>query len=781
MYRSQKFYCANTDLCDFDHHVPAPWFRRAFSLDFVPEKAEITLTGLGFYELTVNGTPITKGPLAPYISNPDDIIYYDTYDVAALLHPGENAIGIWLGNGMRNAFGGFVWDFDKAHCRGPVCFALYLEANGEGKSFRLEADDAFRTHPSPITLDDLRMGCRYDARREISGWDLPGFDDSAWAPARPCPSPAGIPTLCTAEPIAVVSKQKAVAIQHYDALAYAYCTNRPNADPFPETMREDVYVYDFGTNRAGITVLRIHGKPGQRITIRHGELLQNGRFSITNIIFCREENNCQGKYLEYGQCDEYICRGGEEEIFIPRFKYDGFRYAYVEGLAPEQATLDALEYWEMTSHFDERGAFSCSCDTLNTLYTMVCRSDRSNFFYFPTDCPHREKNGWTGDASMSVEHMLLHMAGENSLRVWLQNIRRAQREDGAIPGIVPTGGWGFAWGNGPAWDSVLFNLPLEIYRHTGDRQVIAENLPTMLRYLSYATTRRDARGLCAYGLGDWLDPVRWDHEGHFAAPLELTDTVMLYDCAKKAAFLFRELGRAPEAAFAEQVASDFRTAVREHLIDFTTMTAAGNCQTSQAFCMATGIFDEAEFPAAGRRLLELFHEAGDLNACGMIGLRYIFHMLDRIGACDLGYRAIVSSDRRGYGSFIRQGATTLLEEFQFEDGRGISSQNHHFFGDILSVMIQEYAGLRPNPTCQDPQSFAVAPYFVTDLSHAQASYGTATGELFVRWERQGEAISLTVRVPQGMHGTVQLPDGWQTDGNPALGAGEYVLTVTRTH
>lgn len=776
MYFSRQFICAGREMCNFSHHVPAPYFRREFSLDFTPEEAEIVITGQGFYELTVNGTPVTKGPLAPYISNPDDILYYDRYDLRPYLKKGKNAIGILLGNGMRNAFGGFIWDFDKAHCRGPVCLALCLTARAGEKTFSMEADETFRTHPSPITFDDLRMGCRYDARRQIPGWDTVGFDDTGWQAAQFCTMPAGEPMLCTAEPITVTEVRRAVKIEHFDALPFAYQNGLQTAAPFSESVRRNVYVYDFGVNTAGITVLRIHGTAGQKITVRHGEYLQGGKFSETTTIFIRPD--ATEKYLAYSQCDEYICRGGEEEIFVPRFKYDGFRYAYVEGLTPEQATPDALEFRVMSSGFPERGGFSCSSPVLNRLYEMSVRSDRANFYYFPTDCPHREKNGWTGDASMSAEHMLLHMAGENSLRVWLANIRKAQNDAGALPGIVPTGGWGFDWGNGPAWDSVLFNLPYQIYRHTGDVSVITENLPAMLRYLAYAVTKRDERGLCAYGLGDWVDPNQ-DVNGKIAAPLEVTDSVMLTDMATKAAFLFRQAGRRREAEYAAGFAADMREAIRAHLIDFDTMTVAGDCQTSQVFAIGAGIFEPEELPAARARLLAILHRDGDENACGMIGLRYLYHVLIDMGEAELAYRVMTSGGRTGYGSWVKRGATSMLENFPYEDGRGVCSQNHHFLADILSVMMQDFAGLRPNPTCEDPRSFAIAPVFLRELDFAEADYRGVCGRLSVRWERRTEEICLTVIVPEGMQGRLLLPPTFRTGGNDILTEGKHIFTIAK--
>ena len=221
MHLSRKFIKAGDAVCTFDHHVNAPYFRREFLMDFLPQRAEITICGLGFYELYINGVNVTKGPLAPYIANTDDLCYYDRYDIAAHLTKGKNVIGILLGNGFRNPFGGFVWRFDRAPHIGPLCTALCLECYGEGKYFRMEADEHFKTHPSPILFDDIRMGCRYDARLESDGWNLPGFDDAGWTPAIPCDAPKGEPRLCGSAPVSVRREIAAVSVTHYDRLAFA--------------------------------------------------------------------------------------------------------------------------------------------------------------------------------------------------------------------------------------------------------------------------------------------------------------------------------------------------------------------------------------------------------------------------------------------------------------------------------------------------------------------------------------------------------------------------------
>lgn len=765
MKLSTQFIKAGNAVCDFDNHVPAPYLRKSFELTFVPTKAEITICGLGFYELYINGKNITKGPLAPYISNPDDICYYDNYDISGLLTAGENVIGILLGNGFRNSFGGFIWGFDKAPCRGPVTAAVCLEASDARNTYELQADESFKTHPSPIVFDDIRMGCRYDARLELPGWCEPGFDDSEWAYAVAEKAPKGTLKLCEAEPIVCTEELAPVAIQYYDELAFAYRSKAQDAQPREDAVRKNVYVYDFGVNAAGVTVLKINGEPGQKITIRHAEHLIDNKFAVNTTIFDRPTST--DKYLEYGQTDVYICKGGEE-CFVPVFKYDGFRYAYVEGLKPHQATKEALTYRVMNSDVKERASFKCSDETLNRLQEMTRRSDLANFYYFPTDCPHREKNGWTGDASVSAEHMMLNLTVENSLREWLANIRMAQAVDGRLPGIVPTGGWGFEWGNGPAWDSVCVNLPYYIYKYTGDKRIIEENVSLIMRYLCYVMARRDERGLIAIGLGDWLDPNRFTN-GKIASPLEFTDSAEIHDIACKAAFLFGQIGREPEQNYALAVAEQMRSAIRKHLLDPETLIMAGNCQTSQAVAIETGLFNEDEIDKAREILVEMVHRDGDIHACGMIGLRYIFHALTNAGEAELAYKMITSTHPHGYGYWVKNGATSLHEDFSEVESNRIGSRNHHFFGDISSWMIQELCGIKPNPHMTDADRVEVSPHLIPSLTWAEGHYQGRSGRLNVKWERVEDGVLLTAEVPQGMHGKIVAQNGWVLEGAAGVG------------
>lgn len=200
MYFPEHFYKAADELNTYEKHVPAPYIRKKFEAR-VFDKAYITVTGLGFYELYLNGKNITKGLLAPYISNPDDYVYYDRYDVTDLIE-GSNVVGLILGNGDQNAPGGAVWAFDTVKFRNAPCFAMCITyIDTDGKETVIDADDSFRCHPSPVIFDDLRSGCFYDANLEISDWLNYDYDDSDWKPVKKADRPRGESRICEAEPI----------------------------------------------------------------------------------------------------------------------------------------------------------------------------------------------------------------------------------------------------------------------------------------------------------------------------------------------------------------------------------------------------------------------------------------------------------------------------------------------------------------------------------------------------------------------------------------------------
>lgn len=751
MLLPEHFICASHLYTTLERPISAPLVRKSFVIEKTVRRAELLICGLGFYELYANGEKITKGFLAPYISNPDHLLYYDRYDLAGCLNQGENVLGVILGNGFFNNPGGAVWDFHLASWRAAPMLSMRVTVEYEdGDMLTFDADESFKVAPSPITFDDLRSGEDYDARLAVKHWARPGFQDAQWDNAMQTRPPRGEKRLVKAEPIRVMRRIAPVSIEK----------------------EGDGWRYDFGENSAGFFELNISGTSGQKLTFTFGETVENGRMLRENHIF-REELRVQTVH--------YILSGKKQERYTPHFCYFGYRYIHVTGITEEQAAPALLTMLTAHSDLKEAGSFTCSDGTINALQELARRSTLDNFYYFPTDCPHREKNGWTGDASLSAEQTLLNFKPETSYAEWLCNIRRAQTETGRLPGIVPTDKWGYSWGNGPAWDSALFNLPYYTYLYRGNKAILRDNAFAFMRYLTYIRAKRLSNGLVSCGLGDWLQPYREAHE--YSAPLELTDSIYTMDIAKKAAFMFREIGMDAEADYAARLAEEMREAIRTELVSFPECRVSNGGQTAQAMAIFYGVFDKEEKKAAFRLLMQAIEREEGKLYTGFLGGRALFHVLAEYGEADLALHMMTRPDYPSFGNWLARGATTLWEEFTPEGGRTLSL-NHHCWAFISGFFYRDIAGICINPVLKGADTVLLKPSFPSSLSFAQARHESVCGEVFIRWERKGADVTLDIRIPDGMAAELKLPDGWQlTDrcapNHTAIETGRYTAVRRR--
>ncbi len=745
-----NFIAASYDYTELEKPIPAPFFRKKFSANkFV--KSEIIIGAAGFYRLFVNGRDITKGALAPYISNPDHIVYYDRYDVKEFINEGDNVISVLLGNGFQNNPGGYVWGFDKAPWRGAPEFALRLAlTDSDGNEINLDSGESFKVCDSPILFDDFRCGEYYDARLEIPNFHSASFDDSTLKNAIIVKPPRGEKKLCTADPVMVYEELKPVSvIRHLNG-----------------------WLYDFGENNSGVCRISIDGKAGQKVTLRFGEWLKDGVFTQENIVFPHmgEERN------RFIQKTEYICKDGKQ-THIPSFCYNGFQYVYVEGITEKQANEDLLTYLKMSSIAEPAGNFFCSDEVVNKIQDAVIRSDISNFNYFPTDCPQREKNGWTGDASDSAEQFIVNFHPQNCFKEWLRNIYKAIKDDGALPGIVPTVTFGYKNNNGPAWDNVIVNLPYYTYIYRGDTEILEELSTPLMRYLNYVYEMRNENGLVEFGLGDWAPPGReiWN----FTTPHSVTGTILSFDTAKKAAFFYDVLGKEAQKQFALSLAESLKTAFRKNLWDEKSSIVKGETQTGQAMAIFYGLLTKEEENSAFEVLLKYIDDADGHFTTGVLGGKALYRVLAEKGKIDLAYNMITRPDFPSYGNWIKRGATTLWEEFQPEGGT-VSSLNHHFWGDVSSWFYTYLAGMRINPTGRDVSNVDIIPLFPKKLDRVNAYYDTPVGRISVSWNRSSDKyIELRIDAADSLHGRIVLPSEFAFDdglAEKALSSAFYRIT-----
>ena len=758
---TRKFISSGFGVSEFGAFVNAPCLRRSFELEKAPDSASLLITGIGFYRLFVNGNEITRGHLSPYIADPDHYVYFDRYDLAPYLTKGENVIGVILGAGLRNCVAG-NWGFQDSLNRGEPMLALLCEIEADGEKTTFEADCGFKAHRSPIIMNDIRLGEYYDARleTEIEGWTLPGFDDSLWADVRRADPPRGEHRITAVPPIKV----------------------RRTLTPVNIWREDDAFVFDFGQNGAGLLCIHTNAEAGREISVEFGEYLKDGKFhnDCISYITVKTESGRSGQLLRY------TAKGGEQH-YKASFTYEGFRYAKVHGITEEEAVPGLLTYDLMCSEVRERGSFTSSDKVLNELQRITREATYSNLFHVITDCPQREKNGWTADVAVSSVHMLLNLEVEEVLSEWHRTACAMMNRDGVMPGLVPTAtGQFYEWWNGPAWDAALTEIPYRLFELRSDSRAARTAFPVMFRYIAYTLTRRDPKGLVHIGLGDWVaphDPIK--------APLEFTDTVMCYDICRKAAVLYDSMGAPELMRFCLDAGRGYRDAVRRHLIDHENCIAAGNCQTTQAMAIYYGMFTEEEKPKAILNLLEMIKEADYHHDCGVLGIRVLFRVLAEAGHADVAYRVMVQPTAPSYGNMVARGETTLVEDFNGPDQR-INSRNHHFLGDISAWFIDSICGIKVNPELETAlrgvvdsgevsyyrgaTRVDVRPSLPEGMDFAEAYHETPDGRVTVRLERVREDwISVNVKVEGDLTGQIYAPMGYKFDGSGEMLLGDVTV------
>jgi len=398
---------------------------------------------------------------------------------------------------------------------------------------------------------------------------------------------------------------------------------------------------------------------------------------------------------------------------------------------------------------DEHGRFECSSDLLNKIQHMVLWATKSNYHSIPTDCPHREKNGWTGDALLSVEQIIYNFDAAASLSKWMKDFQDAQRTSGQLPAIVPTGGWGFNWGNGPAWDSAYLIIPWTIYQYCGDERILEEHYEGMRRYFDFMTSMA-SDNIVSFGLGDWCPPIG-GIEGA-GTPVAVTSTGYYYADACILARVARLIGKPGDAKAYEKLAVKIKKSFLKKFCNPETGTITGDEQTSMSCALYHGLVDGA---LAEKVLAALIAEIELKNRHiygGILGAKYVMHVLNNCGRNDLAYAMAAQTEFPGWGYWVKQGATTLWENWD-----GSSSRIHHMFSDIGAWFYQAPGGMMPDPDKPGFKHSIIKPCVVGGLVWVKAEHNTMYGMLKVSWENRGGRFSISVTVPHNTTATVYVP------------------------
>jgi len=398
---------------------------------------------------------------------------------------------------------------------------------------------------------------------------------------------------------------------------------------------------------------------------------------------------------------------------------------------------------------------------LNRLQDCTRRSYLSNFTGIPTDCPHREKNGWTGDAHLAVETGLFNFDSSISYKQWIDSFREAQRPSGQLPGIIPNAGWNYNCG--PAWDSALFIIPYNIHLFTGDRKCIEENYDLMRSYLSFCAEMSEDN-VVSFGIWDYSTPdFKWEN----AAPKWITSTGSYYGCVKLFAKFAALLGKEDDRIAYEKLASDIKASFNQKYREGVGASRQGE-MTSIATSLYWGLCEESEKEAAVSRLASLAIANGCKADFGILGAKYVPRVLAENGHADLAFRFITQEEYPGWGYWIKKGATTLWEHW-----KGNSSKNHIMFGDISAWMYQYLAGIEPDPESPGFRHVIIRPHPVSGVEWAKAEHFSPVGRIASAWKLSDNVFALEIEIPADTSATVFMPDSSQHE----VGSGNHCFNT----
>ena len=389
-----QWICATLESTDTSEAIPAPLLRKSFRINREISSARAYICGLGYYELYVNGVKAGDDVLSPAASQYDKTVLYNTYDITSALHTGENVFGVILGNGWYNCFTADAWDFRFAQWRHhpKLIFQAHITYT-DGSEEVIASDTSWKTTRGPITFDGLRNGEFYDARLEKQGWNNAGYDCTGWNSARVARAPGGLLRSSQFPQIKVQDTVIPVGLKE---------------------ARPGVWVFDLGRNISGWAQIMVSGPAGTEIVLKYSEKIHDdGSIDTSNIDL----------YIESGefQTDKYILKGEEIETWEPRFTYHGFQYIEVTGF-PGTPGINNLCGRIVHTDLQPVGTFSCSNKLLNSIHQCALNSTLYNYHGFPTDCPQREKNGWTGDAALSSEQVMLNFDAANAYAKWMKDL-----------------------------------------------------------------------------------------------------------------------------------------------------------------------------------------------------------------------------------------------------------------------------------------------------------------------------------------------------------------------
>jgi alpha-L-rhamnosidase len=703
-----------------------PLLRKSFSVSKPVKKATMFITGLGQFEMNVNGQKVGDHFLDPGWTKYDKQALYVTFDLTNQLKQGANAIGVMLGNGfyyvppvpsryrkLKSAFG-----YPKMICR------LAIEYN-DGTSEDIVSDQSWKTTKGPIAFSSIYGGEDYDANLEQKGWDTPNYNDQLWKKVLIVEGPPVL-TSQMAEPLKVMETfaPKKVTSQLIDTL-----------------------VFDLGQNASGIPQITVQGKKGDTVRIYPAELLKADGSA-------NQRASGSPYYLQY------VLKGEGTETWQPRFTYYGYRYLQVVGATQRGERLPVLieiKGLHTRNAAARTGEFVSSKNLFNRVDTLIDWAIKSNMVSLFTDCPHREKLGWLEEDHLMGNSLKYNYDVANLFAKQIDDIKYSQTEDGLIPEIAPEY-VKFEWGgdmfrDSPEWGSTGIILPWYLYQWYGDKQVLAKSYPVMQRYVDYL--QKKAKGyILKQGLGDWYDLGPKPPGVSQLTPMGVTGTAIFYYDLNILTNIANLLNKQNDAKKYQQLAATVKQAFNDTFFHKDTKQYATGSQTANAMAVYMKLVEPQYKDAVVDNIVKDIRNHNNGLTAGDIGYRYLLKVLHEEGRSDVIYDMNSNVNVPGYGYQLAKGATALTESWAALPS---VSNNHFMLGHIMEWFYEGLAGISQSESSIAYKDIVIKPEVVGDITSARGRYESPYGAIKSEWKSVSNNFELKVEIPANTTATIYLP------------------------
>ena len=746
------------------------WLKKEMKLPADVYKATMKIVGLGFYELSINRQKVTDAVFVPLWSDYDKTVFYNTYDVTALLKKGKNQLSVLLGNGFYNEQGGRYTKMKVSYGPPTLYCSLEIELKN-GRTVCIVSDGSWKYSPSSITFNSIYGGEDEDARITLS-----------WKPVVIQKGPRGILRQQMAQPVKMMEYFGVKSRHQLTPQQIAKASNAKH--PIPA----GTFVLDMGQNLAGFPQIKVSGKVGQQVRLYLSE-------TLTAQGTCNQKQSGSPYYLTYTLCGkgEKSADGKRIETWHPHFTYYGYRYIQVEGAVMKgdenpdgKPVIEDIQSCFVYNSAAKIGNFECSNPMFNRAYQIIDRAIRSNWQAVWTDCPHREKLGWLEQDWLNGEGLVYNYDCRSMIEQTMQNIADAQHANGAVPTTAPEyiyfkGKWLDPFAESPEWGGALVALPFLYLQHYGDDRMVKKYAPQMFRYVDYLQSKDSCR-ILKQGLGDWYDYGKGRSGFSQNTPMPLVATAHYYQWVKLTQKAAAMSGKTAEANRYAILASEILQAFQKEFLHVEKAASSeksssdavekiyygSGSQASNAIPLALDMVPSQYRKQVLQHLVDDIHAHHDRLTTGDVGNRYLFQALLENGYAGLWYKILAHDDVPGYGFQIKKGMTTLTEQWNPEMG---ASMNHFMMAHINNHFLPDIVGIRI-----EQGRLIIAPQPMGDLTWAKGSTRLSDGkQIAVAWKKLADGkIEVIVDTDNDIEYEIKI-DYDETEHNDGTYRGKHVF------